>query len=223
MPLKKKFRIILVGIFACFIVLSLSLGNWLIGNQAALQKAKAGSIDAILVLGGSIYREIYAADLARIDPEIPILISQGAQDPCVWLVFQKDQSPIKNVWLERCAKSTFGNFYFSLPILQKWNVHKIKVITSTTHLPRAKWLGQIMLSSHGIWVEIDTADTKGVPANRESVLKTCLDLIRGIGWAFLSHYHSPQCSAVYPLQTVDIQQWKQQGFQCEYQGIKENS
>ncbi|NTW21532.1 MAG: YdcF family protein, partial [Nostocales cyanobacterium W4_Combined_metabat2_030] len=175
-------------------------------------------VDAILVLGGSIYREIYAAEIAKQYPKIPILISQGSPEPCIWLIFNHAEAPKAQVLLEKCAKSTFDNFYFSIPIFQKWQVHKIKVITSSSHLPRAKWLAQIMLGSKRIWVEMELVKGTGTPGNHESWLKTGLDLTRATVWAVTSNFlmKPQQCNATITLSSVDMQFWHTQGFTCEY-------
>lgn len=200
-------------------VLTVALFGWLLSNTVALQSAANRPVDAILVLGGSIKREIYVAELAKQYPQTPVLISQGSQDPCIWLIFQRAKAPAQQVLLEKCARDTFGNFYFSLPILRRWQAHKVKVITSPTHLPRAQWLAQIILGSHGIWVEIDLAPETGIPGNRESPLKTGIDVIRSLIWAVISQFREPPaCSDLTPLTDVDMQQWRTQGFTCEYQG-----
>lgn len=172
-------------------------------------------VDGILVLGGSIYREIYVADLAITQPEIPILISTGSDDPCIWLIFEAKQAPKDNVVLERCADSTFGNFFYSIPILQNWGVHKVKLITSSSHLPRAFWLAKILLYSQGIALELDIAPTYGTPGNQETWLKTTLDISRSLVWALLSQVIKPSCDRVTPLTAIDWQRWKSRGFVCE--------
>lgn len=174
--------------------------------------------DGILVLGGSISREIYAAKLAKETPNIPILISRGSPDPCIVWVFERAKSPIDNVWLEVCSDSTFTNFMYGLPILENWHVRKVKLITSGTHIRRSKWLAKILLSSHGIWVDMAIAPEKGVPGNSESLLKTGVDLGRGLIWAFLSQMIEPSCNQVYPLGSVDLAAWEKRNFACERQG-----
>ena len=198
--------------------IGLLLGIWLLINTIALRSAALSPVDAVFVLGGSIRREIYVAELAKQHPETPILISQGSQDPCIWLIFQRAQAPIRQVWLEKCAESTFGNFYFNLPLLRQWRVHKVKLITSATHLPRAKWMAQILLGAHGIWVEPEIVPEAGVPGNRESWIKTSLDVGRSLLWAVASQVYLPPCAKVMPLSEVDMQEWRQQGFKCEHQG-----
>ncbi len=194
------------------------LGIWLMFTTITLVSASSKPVDAFFVLGGSIRREIYVAQLTKTYPQIPILISQGSPEPCIWLIFQKQVSPVANVWLEKCANSTFDNFYYGIPILRRWGVHKIKLITSPTHLPRAKWIAQILLGAHGIWVEQEIVQEQGIPGNREFWFKTGLDVTRSLFWAGLSQIIQPQCSNVQKLAEVDMVAWQHRGFKCERQG-----
>jgi uncharacterized SAM-binding protein YcdF (DUF218 family) len=194
------------------------LGIWLIFITITLLNASSSPVDGFFVLGGSITREIYVAQEAKKSPSTPILISRGSQDPCIRLIFQREVAPIQNVWLEHCADSTFENFYYAIPILRRLGVHKVMLITSPTHLPRAKWLGQILLGSHGIWVEPVIVQEKGIPGNRESWLKTGADITRSLFWAGLSQFIQPECSNVTRLPEVNMQNWQQRGFRCERQG-----
>lgn len=173
--------------------------------------------DVFLVLGGSINREIYVARLAKQYPNMPILISQGSDDPCILLIFQREQAPIDNVWLEKCAESTFGNFFFTAPILKTWHAKKVKLITSQTHLPRAKLLAEIILGSQGIAVDLDIAPETGIPGNDESIFKTTIDVTRSLFWAFMSQTISPSCSKLTKLTDVDFATWQKTGFVCERQ------
>lgn len=176
------------------------------------------TVDGILVLGGSIRREIYAAKLAPQYQDIPIIVSQGSKPPCIKLIFEREQAPMDDVWVEQCAHSTFDNFFFCVPLLQKYGVHKVKVITSQTHLPRAKLLSYIHLGAKGIAVEVDTPKETGVPGNHESDLKTFLDVTRSLMWAIASQIIQPPCFHVTPLEEVNLAQWYKQGFNCEHQG-----
>lgn len=189
----------------------------LLANTLRLQAAASGSIDAFFVLGGSVRREIYVAELAKQHPETRILISHGSPDPCILLIFQRENAPIRQVWLEHCADSTFDNFYFNIPILRLWGVRKVKLITSPTHLPRAKWMAQILLGAHGIWVEPEIVEEKGIPGNKESVIKTGLDITRSLVWAVLSQVVQPKCSQVNELSSVNLAVWQKSGFKCERQ------
>ncbi|MEM1170234.1 MAG: YdcF family protein [Cyanobacteria bacterium P01_H01_bin.35] len=197
---------------------------WFVGNTILLNSASKAPVDAYLVLGGSIKREIYIAQVAKQHPQIPILISTGSKDPCIVGLFQRVNAPVEKVWLEHCAKSTFGNFFFAMPILEKWGARHIKLVTSPSHLPRAKWLAQIILGSHGIWVETDLVKEIGRPGNKESRLKTGLDVIRGLVWAVESQVIEPKCTDVVKLSQVNMTQWCKDGFRCEHQAkLKQES
>lgn len=195
----------------------LILGSWLIVNTITILSASWGSVDAFFVLGGSIQREIYVARLAKQYPQIPILISHGSPDPCILLIFQRQAAQIQKVWLENCADSTFDNLYYGIPILRSWKAHKVKLITSPTHLPRAKWLAQILLGVNGMWVEVEIVQEQGIPGNRESWVKTGLDVTRSLLWAPISLFIQPQCSLT-RLADVNLAAWQRRGFRCERQG-----
>ena len=197
--------------------LLVAIALWLLASGFNLYLASRRPVDAILVLGGSIRREIYVADLAKQQPEIPILISSGSQAPCIWLLFQRAAAPKKEVWLENCARSTFGNFYFSIPILRRWQARKVQLITSPTHLPRSRWLAQILLSAQGMGLELDIVEEQGIPGNRESWLKTGLDVGRSLVWAVASQFYAPHCQQVVSLASIDLAAWRAKGFHCEHQ------
>jgi uncharacterized SAM-binding protein YcdF (DUF218 family) len=202
-------KFIFLGILG-FIIISL-----LFNLAVRLPVNSAQPVDAIFVLGGSIRREIYAAQLANQNPELPILISQGSKEPCIWEIFENAGGRLNNVWLEKCANSTFDNFFFGVPILRQWGVHKVKLITSTTHLPRAKWMADILLGAQGIAVEVDTPRETGIPGNQEFALKTGLDITRSLIWAFFSQIIQPPCFDVIELAKIDLQNWQKQGYSCE--------
>ena len=194
-----------------------ALTLWLVFTWGALRLASTAPVDAYLVLGGSIRREIYAAQQIVRSSQIPVLISAGSQDPCIRIVFEREAAPIDQVWLEKCADSTFENFFFTLPILRQWGVKKVKLVTSPTHLPRAQWMAQIILGAHGIWVEPDIVEETGIPGNQETTLKTTLDISRSLLWALISQVYTPRCSDVIHLPEVDLAVWRRQGFKCEHQ------
>ncbi|CAD5959968.1 hypothetical protein PCC9214_03121 [Planktothrix tepida] len=212
---KHKFclKILLLGIVMVFIVLLSRVFHQTQGLSMGSQQP----VDTFFVLGGSIRREMYVTQLAKQNPDIRILISTGSDDPCILKLFEREQASTQQVWLEKCAQSTFDNFFYSQPILTKWHAHHVKLITSPTHLPRAKWMAQILLGAHGIWVDVETVKETGVPANRELWLKTGLDLTRTVLWALASQVIQPSCSNFIQLQEVNLKKWCQEKFQCEYQ------
>lgn len=217
-PHKIKFRKLWQLLQKLTCGLCIVLGSWLIFTTSALVSASSQPVDALFVLGGSIRREVYVSQARKQYPQIPILISHGSPDPCVWLIFQREATDLSNVWLEKCANSTWENFYYGITILRRWGVKKVMLITSQTHLPRAKLMAQILLGANGIWVQTAIVPERGVPGNRESWLKTSLDLTRSLLWAVFSPIIQPRCSQVTRLADVDMQAWEHRGFQCERQG-----
>ncbi|MEM1368772.1 MAG: YdcF family protein [Cyanobacteria bacterium P01_H01_bin.15] len=190
--------------------------SWLIQTSWMVAQNRDHPVDAIFVLGGGIYREVRAAELRQWQTEIPILISKGSDDPCIVQIFQEMQTSMQNVWLETCANSTFENFFFSVPILKSWGVKKVQLITSARHLPRAQWLAKILLGARGIALEMDIVNEKGIPGNKESPLKTILDVTRSLMWAPWSQFLRPPCSQVKPLETVATQYFIPGSYECEY-------
>lgn len=195
-----------------------AIALWASSLSIQLYRHAQQPADAMLVLGGSIRREMVVAEAIAQGNSLPVLISQGSQPPCTRLVFERAAAPLDRVWLETCAQSTFDNYRYSLPTLQQWQAQHVVVMTSPTHLPRAEWLARVLLSSHGIWVEMRVVEEIGVPGNVENPLKTVLDVGRSLGWAVLSQFYQPDgCPKVFPLATVDLAEWRAKGFNCEHQ------
>jgi hypothetical protein len=202
-------------ILLAFILLIVSKIVW---NLAILLPENSQKpVDAILVLGGSIQREIYVGKIATQYPNLPIIISGGSDAPCVFQIFDYYNAPIDNVWLENCAKSTFGNFLFSIALLKQKQAHKVLVITSPTHIPRSKYLAYIHLGTQGIAIEMKVIKERGIPGNWESDLKTALDVTRSILWVFAAQIIQPSCASVVNLTNINWLAWEQQGYGCEKQ------
>lgn len=194
---------------------SLVLLAWLSATLFSLWQASKQPSKVYFVLGGNNDREIRAAELVALHPQMRTLISSGSADPCIWNAFSRANAPKENVWLEKCADSTFGNMYYCLPIIKSWHVNRITVIDSRCHLPRAKWLAQIIFTAHGIWTDFDILED-GFPAKPELDVKTCLDVIRACLWAVVSQFYYPQCHNVINLSKVDMNYWNQVGFHCAH-------
>jgi len=205
------------------------VGTW---RAVSLTIAARSPIDAWLVLGGSIKREMYVADKladpdapnfgdpvpVRVGDDVPVLISAGSPLPCLWAVFSRTGANLDRVWIEACARSTFENFVYSLPILIDWNARHIKLTTSATHYPRAKWMARAAFGLRGLWVEFDTAPEVGVPGNRESPQKAILDVTRTVAWSIVAPVLPVRCDRVVNLARVDWSAWRAREFVCEHQG-----
>ncbi len=217
--LKKNIKkITQLTLFLIIVFLSI-IGFSMTHHIIQAQRNSFQPVDAYLVLGGSITREIHGAQLIKNNPNIPIIISQGSKDPCILLIFQKIEAKMDNVWLEKCADSTFDNFLFSVPIMKKSGVKKVQVITSNTHFPRAKIMAKVSFISQGIAVKIDgVEEVDGIPANYENNIKTLLDVTRTILWSLVSQFYQFSCNEVIKLSDIDLESWNQTGFNCERRG-----
>lgn len=195
-----------------------------LSTVSTLWHASKGPTDAYLVLGGSIRREMHMAQLAStFSIPQPILVSTGSVDPCIRLLFEQAGAALDQVWLENCAESTFGNFVYSVPILEQWNAHHVTLVTSGSHTQRAVTMAKILFGAQGIWVDPLIVDEVGIPGNQETALKTTLDVSRSLLWAIVAQVHKPICDQVVALTTVDLEQWRQKGFKCEHQAGIEGS
>ncbi len=212
----------------CLIAILALLTGLLLHRSFQLYQAAHRPVDAVLVLGGSIRREMAAAELARDNSQLPILISAGSPAPCVWAIAEReaqayrsklgDIDPKAQIWLESCATSTLGNYRFSLPILESWGARHVQLMTSGTHQLRATGLGRIILGSHGIWLSPTPVVETGRPGNQESKLKTAVDWMRGLAWACISQLYAPQCHGLVRLDQVVLEDWVGRDFECEHQG-----
>ena len=190
----------------------------------SLWRASQVPTDAYLVLGGSIRREMHMAQLAStFSTPLPILISAGSADPCIRILFEQAGASLDQVWLEHCAESTFDNFFYAVPVLERWGTHRVTLVTSGSHTGRAVTLARILLGAQGIWVEPLIVDETGIPGNQETTLKTTLDVGRSLLWAVVAQVYKPNCGQVISLVSVDLTQWRQQGFKCEHQAGIEGS
>jgi hypothetical protein len=180
-------------------------------RAAELTIARYQPITAYLVLGGTPNREIFAAKLIKEHPDVKVLISSGSADPCVWLIFDKLNAAKDKVWMEHCARNTFENFYYSAPILKKWGVQKVLLITDKPQNERAFPMGKIILGAQGIWVDLILVPNSGGQA---SVYPLSFDLLVSTLWAIASQVWQPHCSQVTYLPTVDMNYWYQKGFYC---------
>ena len=91
------------------LLLLAGLSLWFAIISTQLYRHAQQPADAVLVLGGSIRREIFMAESVAEGNSLPVLISQGSQPPCIRILFDRISAPLDKVWLENCAESTFDN------------------------------------------------------------------------------------------------------------------
>ncbi|MGD1856898.1 MAG: YdcF family protein [Leptolyngbyaceae cyanobacterium] len=204
------------------ILLAVAIVTLVLGGR--LWQSSRLPTDAYVVLGGSIRREMQMAQRAGgFSQPQPILVSAGSADPCIRLLFEQAGASLEQVWLEHCAESTFGNFVYSVPLVERWGARHVTLVTSGSHTRRAVVMARILFGAQGIWIEPWIVDEVGIPGNQETVVKTTLDIGRSLAWALVAQVYKPACDRVVTLASVDLEQWRQTGFKCEHQAGIEGS
>ena len=128
--------------------------------------------DVIVVLGGenesrvektvALYQQGYSSR---------ILVTGKNEDKLIVRSLLAAGVPGNVIWVEPAATSTFENAWFSLPILEQWNVKTVLLVTSAFHSRRAT----SVFKSRAGKIEIFSVPADSVPA--EAVIKN--RLLRG--------------------------------------------
>jgi uncharacterized SAM-binding protein YcdF (DUF218 family) len=133
------------------LVALLTVGGWLGFRHI---KAWLTPVQAIVVLGGSLDRESFAAQLAIEHPQLPVWVSSGSNPEYAdWLYFEKSGLDPNRVHLDYRAVDTVTNFTTLVNDLKANNIEKVYLVTSSYHMRRAQWIGEIVLGSRGISLE----------------------------------------------------------------------
>lgn len=160
---------------------------WLLGAIAPLLwlghrqvQAQLQSPEAILVLGGSIDREQYAAKLAQQHPDLPVWVSSGSNPEYAEWLFQEAQIDPERVTLDYRAVDTVTNFTTLVDDLKANQISCVYLVTSDYHMRRASVIGEIVLGSRGISFR-PLAVPSGEPAP-EALTRSLRDGARAVVW-----------------------------------------
>lgn len=139
---------------------------------------------AILVLGGDLKREDFAAQFARDYPDLPIWVSGGSPQEYAEATFAKAGIDPKRLHVDRTAADTVTNFTTLVDEFQQRGISSVYLITSDYHMRRSRVIGEVVFGSRGIAIR-----SIPVPSDRtdESFLKTVRDGGRAIFWVFTGH------------------------------------
>lgn len=135
--------------------------------------------EAILVLGGSVQREKFAAEFARQHPDLHIWVSSGTPKDFAERLFIKAGITLERVHLDYGALDTVTNFTTLADKLQGQGIRSVYLITSDYHMRRARVIGEIVLGSRGIVLK-PVAVMTGKPS--EPIEKAIRDGARAILW-----------------------------------------
>lgn len=156
--------------------LVLGLGAWL-GYKEIKQLIIPP--EAILVLGGSPSREVFAAAFAREHPKLEIWVSSGSNPEYSEWVFAQAGINSQRIHLDYQAVDTVTNFTTLVDEFKAKGIDNIYLITSDDHMRRAQVIGAIVFGSRGI--EFQPIQ---VPSGRqpEPIEKAIRDGARSLFW-----------------------------------------
>ncbi|HEY9846892.1 MAG TPA: YdcF family protein [Candidatus Caenarcaniphilales bacterium] len=150
-----------------------------IGFAYGQWRGYSSSPEAVLVLGGALEREKFAADFARQHPDLPIWISGGSNpEYAEWLFAEAGIKP-ERVHLDYDAVDTVTNFTTTVDKLKAQGIKSIYLITSDYHMRRSRVIGEIVLGSRGIHLQPVPVPSQQPP---ESLEKALFDGTRALLW-----------------------------------------
>ena len=142
----------------------------------------AGTIEspqALLVLGGAIEREVFAAEFARKNPNLDIWVSSGTNPEYARWLFSRAGISQTRLHLDYHAVDTVTNFTTIVDKLKSQDITSVYLVTSDDHMRRATVIGKIILGSRGITFKPLPVSSGRSP---EPITKVIRDGIRGIIW-----------------------------------------
>ncbi len=113
-------------------------------------KAKLREPQALLVLGGDVAREQFAASFARQHPELEIWVSSGTNPEYAEWLFHQANISRDRLHLDYRAVDTVTNFTTLVADLKAQGVESVYLVTSDYHMRRASIIAQVVLGRHDI-------------------------------------------------------------------------
>ena len=140
--------------------------------------------EALVVLGGHEAREKFAAELAKQYPNLPIWVSSGSPPYYVQKIFAARGITGDRLHLDYQAKDTVTNFTTLVDELQAQGIDSVYLITSDSHMTRARIVGEIVFGSRGILLKPLSVPSDSPP---EPIEKSLRDGARAILWLTTGH------------------------------------
>jgi uncharacterized SAM-binding protein YcdF (DUF218 family) len=134
---------------------------------------------AVLVLGGALEREVFAAEFAKEHPDLPIWVSSGSNPEYSEWVFEEAGIAADRVHLDYRAVDTVTNFTTLVSEFKARGIDSVYLITSDYHMRRASVIGEIVLGSQGIDFKPVAVASERSP---ESINKAIRDGARAVLW-----------------------------------------
>jgi uncharacterized SAM-binding protein YcdF (DUF218 family) len=165
------------GKFSQLLILAILAGSVWLGYR--YMRGALIQPQAVLVLGGAVEREKYAAQFAQEHPALPIWISSGAPKEYSEWVFTEAGVDLDRLNLDYRAVDTLTNFTTLVDDLKARGITKVYLITSDYHMRRSRMIGEIILGSRGIELQ-----PIAIPSNQpaEELAKAVRDSGRAVVW-----------------------------------------
>jgi uncharacterized SAM-binding protein YcdF (DUF218 family) len=155
-----------------------------IPTRLAIAYYQAPQPQAILTLGAWIDREEFAAKLAQWYPSLNIWVSSGSPPDTVRKIFQIAGIPSNRLHLDYRAVDTVTNFTTLVPDFKRRQLQHLYLITSDSHMPRAKAIATLILGSQGIVFTPVSVLSNQPPESWQRILR---DSGRALLWIFTGH------------------------------------
>lgn len=161
----------------CLLGVLATIGLTYLPMRLTLARQLAPDPEVILILGGGVDRERFAAEFAQQRPHLKIWVSTGSAQAAE--IFQAAGIDRSRVYLDCRATDTVTNFTTVVPDFKQRGIHHVYVLTSDFHLPRSTAIANVVFGSQGI-----AYTPVSVPSNRspESKLRIARDIGRSVGW-----------------------------------------
>jgi len=158
------------------LLFAFALSSWLGYRQIKSYFIEA---EAIFVLGGDSKREIFAAQLASKHPNLPIWVSSGSPRGYVKRIFINRGIKRDRLHLDYRAVDTVTNFTTLADELKAKKIESVYLVTSASHMTRARVIAEIVFGSRGIVVKPISVATN---SQAEPVEKSLRDGARAVFW-----------------------------------------
>jgi uncharacterized SAM-binding protein YcdF (DUF218 family) len=147
--------------------------------RLAIASYQSPDPQAILTLGGGREREEFTAQFAQKHPNLDIWISSGIPPEQARSIFEAAGIPDSRLNLDYRAVDTVTNFTTLVADFKQHQIQHVYLITSDSHMPRAKAIATLVLGSQGI-----TFTPVSIPSNdpKESTLRIIRDRSRSLLW-----------------------------------------
>jgi uncharacterized SAM-binding protein YcdF (DUF218 family) len=139
---------------------------------------------AILVLGGAVEREVFAAEFAQQHPDLEIWVSSGSNPEFARWAFAEAGIASERVHLDYRAVDTVTNFTTLVDDFEALGITSIYLVTSDYHMRRAQVIGEIVLGSRGISYKPIEVPSERSPETLEKAMR---DAARAILWVTTGH------------------------------------